>query len=94
MIPTHDELDIALNNNNLDDIVEIESDLRHCLNSTRARANLAFTPHAKEIADRDEKYILVELQRCRSYRQQVDLVLNNERNTLQVWLAINEGMQM
>ena len=94
MIPTHDELDIALKNNNLDDIVEIEIDLKHCLNSIRVRVNLAFTPHAKEIADRDEKYILLELQRCRSYRQQVDLIINNERNSLQVWLAINEGMDM
>lgn len=92
--PTKDELDIALEHNDLEAILDIEDDLNHCLNATRTRYRLAFTPHAKEVAEHEEKYILWELQRCRAYRKRVDLILNEETNSLQVELAISKGMNL
>ena len=90
MHTTKDDLDSALESNDMALIHEVEQDLHTSLNITRTKHKLAWTLQAKDVLNVEEEYIIGELKRCRAYRQRIDLILMEECNWTQIELSRNK----
>ena len=87
-------LELAIGYNDLQAVTTTEARLIILRNRCKVQFKLEACTHAKEVAGQALLSVNTDLYLCREYRKNVDHILLEERNSTQVELAGNKGMDV